>query len=77
MITEYGIGDAGRWNAVVRSFSDYEVFYLAEYVTAFMNEDPRNGIPILLLFMLLLFFRYRRNKRAAQKEKDAQNDTKS
>ena len=31
------------------------------------------GIPIMLLFMLLLFCRYRRNKRTAKKENAAQN----
>lgn len=49
-ITEYAVTDAGQWNDVVRSFDDYDVFYLNEYVTAFMNEDKKNGIPILLLF---------------------------
>ena len=49
-ITEYRIEDAAQWNAVVRSFPDYEVFYLAEYSAAFMRENPRNGTPILLLY---------------------------
>lgn len=33
------------------------------------------GVPIMLLFMLLLFCRYRRNKRTAKKENTAQNET--
>ena len=50
MITEYAVTDAAQWNGIVRSFADYDVFYLNEYVTAFMNEDKKNGIPILLLY---------------------------
>lgn len=50
MITEYAVTDAAQWNGIVRSFANYDVFYLNEYVTAFMNEDKKNGIPILLLY---------------------------
>lgn len=39
-----------EWNAAVKSFADYEVFYLNEYATAFMNEDGANGTPVLLLY---------------------------
>lgn len=49
-ITEYAVTDTAQWNQIVRSFVDYDVFYLNEYVTAFMNEDKKNGIPILLLY---------------------------
>ena len=42
--------DRTEWNRIVRSFGDYDVFYLSEYVTAFMNEDKKNGTPILLLY---------------------------
>lgn len=49
-ITEYTVTDREQWNSVVRSFSDYDVFYLNEYVTAFMNEEKKNGTPTLLLF---------------------------
>lgn len=34
MITEYAVTDAAQWNGIVRSFADYDVFYLNEYVTA-------------------------------------------
>ena len=49
-IVEYQIDDRIRWNSVVRSFSDYEAFYLAEYSTAFMEENSKNGEPLLLLY---------------------------
>ena len=49
-ITQIEINDMERWNECVRSFSHYDVFYLPEYVRAFMNEDKKNGIPILLLY---------------------------
>ncbi len=49
-ITEYQIENQEKWDAAVRSFPDYEVFYLSGYVKAFMKEDPRNGVPILLMY---------------------------
>lgn len=49
-ITQIEINDMERWNECVRSFSHYDVFYLPEYVRAFMNEDQKNGIPLLLLY---------------------------
>lgn len=50
MITEILINDSKTWNDMVRSFNNYEVFYLNEYVTAFMREHNKNGIPILLYY---------------------------
>lgn len=49
-ITEYSINDPGLWNEIVRSFRDYEVFYLSEYCSAFMREAPGYGVPLLLLY---------------------------
>lgn len=50
MIKEYGIDDQSTWDAVVKSFRNYEVFYLSGYSKAFMRENPKNGCPILLLY---------------------------
>ena len=50
MITEYTISQADQWDQVVRSFPDYDVFYLSGYSAAFMQESPKNGIPMLLLY---------------------------
>ncbi len=50
MITEISHKDQKQWNAMVKSFRNYEVFYMSEYVMAFMNEDKANGEPILLIY---------------------------
>ena len=54
MLTEYleeiPVEEKTHWNSVVRSFPNYDVFYLNEYVTAFMREDEKNGIPLLLYY---------------------------
>ena len=39
-MTEYAVTDAEQWNQIVRSFENYDVFYLSEYVTAFMPAPP-------------------------------------
>lgn len=49
-ITEHTIDDSITWDAIVRSFHDYDVFYLSGYSKAFMKEAPKNGTPILLLY---------------------------
>lgn len=49
-ITEISIEHQDVWDSTVRSFSDYDVFYLSGYSKAFMREDPKNGTPILLLY---------------------------
>lgn len=50
IITEYCIEDQNKWDMIVRSFSDYDVFYLSGYSKAFMREAPKNGTPILLYY---------------------------
>lgn len=50
LIKEYNISDSEKWDSIVKSFKDYDVFYLSGYVTAFMNENKKNGIPILLYY---------------------------
>lgn len=50
MLTEIAISEAERWNEIVRSFRNYDVFYLNEYSSAFMKEDRVNGMPFLIYF---------------------------
>lgn len=50
MIEEIKVTDADKWNKTVKSFNNYDVFYLNEYVMAFMNEEEKNGVPTLLLY---------------------------
>lgn len=50
VIREIGIHENETWNKIVKSFSNYEPFYLNEYALAFMNENENNGIPVLLYF---------------------------
>lgn len=50
MIREISIESQEEWDSTVRSFADYEVFYLSGYSKAFMREAPKNGRPILLLY---------------------------
>lgn len=47
---EISVENAEEWDGVVRSFGNYDVFYLNGYVRAFMNENPKNGVPILLYY---------------------------
>lgn len=49
-ITEYSIEDQNKWDMIVRSFPDYDVFYLSGYSKAFMREAPKNGTPIMLYY---------------------------
>lgn len=49
-IIQINIDEKERWNDCVRSFSNYDVFYLHEYALAFMKESKKNGIPILLYY---------------------------
>ena len=44
------VEEGKRWNSCVRSFQNYDVFYLREYVLAFMNENEKNGVPVLLYY---------------------------
>lgn len=50
MMIEVAAEEKERWNNIVRSFDNYDVFYLNEYVTAFMKENESNGIPVLLYY---------------------------
>lgn len=49
-ITEYSVNDTNVWDTIVRTFSNYDVFYLSSYSKAFMMEDQKNGVPLLLLY---------------------------
>jgi len=49
-IIQIHVSEKEKWNQIVTSFVDYDVFYLYEYVLAFMNENKKNGEPILLLY---------------------------
>ncbi len=49
-IIQIHVSEKEKWNQIVTSFVDYDVFYLHEYVLAFMNENKKNGEPILLLY---------------------------
>lgn len=50
MITEIEVNEKDRWNEIVHSFIDYDVFYLNDYVVAFMTENASNGEPVLLYY---------------------------
>ncbi len=49
-IQEFRIEHSVEWDSVVKSFGHYEVFYLSDYVRAFMEENKENGKPILLYY---------------------------
>ncbi len=49
-IKEVAIDNQEEWDSIVRSFSNYDVFYLSGYSVAFMQETPKNGTPVLLLY---------------------------
>ena len=49
-IEEIQVSDRVRWNNTVKSIKSYDVFYLNEYVDAFMREDESNGVPVLLYY---------------------------
>lgn len=49
-IVEIPVSEKKRWNQIVKSIKDYDVFYLNEYVNAFMREDESNGVPVLLYY---------------------------
>lgn len=50
MLKEYSLTQKERWDAIVRSFPDYEVFFLSDYSAAFMQENTKNGEPLLLYY---------------------------
>ena len=50
IIREYSISENALWDGIVKSFPDYEAFYLSDYVNAFMKENKKNGEPLLLVY---------------------------
>lgn len=48
MIKIYNISEAKDWDCVVRSFSEYDVYYLSGYVNAFQIHG--DGEPQLFFF---------------------------
>lgn len=48
MLTVYGIDQAERWDAVVRSFKEYDVYWLSGYVKAFQIHG--DGEPLLFFY---------------------------
>lgn len=49
-IRSYTLNQAEEWDSIVRSFSDYDVFYLSDYSRAFLGESSDNGNPVLLYY---------------------------
>lgn len=50
MLRFYTLDNSQKWDNVVRSFENYDVFYLSSYVRAFQLEDSKNGEPVLFLY---------------------------
>lgn len=48
MLTVYGLDQAERWDAVVRSFIEYDVYWLSGYVKAFQIHG--DGDPLLFYY---------------------------
>lgn len=48
MIAVYKIDESEEWNELVKSFKDYDVYYLSDYVKAF--EIHGDGKPVLLYY---------------------------
>ena len=48
MLTVYGLNQSEEWDSIVRSFQEYDVYYLSGYVRAF--EIHGDGEPLLLFF---------------------------
>ena len=48
MLTVYGLEQAEQWDAVVRSFKDYDVYWLSGYVKAFQIHG--DGEPLLFFY---------------------------
>lgn len=49
-IKEYSVADKEAWNEAVKKYKKYDVFYLNEYVSAFMQENEENGEPVLIVY---------------------------
>lgn len=50
MIRKISIENQAEWDSVVRSLSNYDVFYLSGYSRAFMKESSKNGKLIPLFY---------------------------
>ena len=48
MLTVYGLDQAEQWDSVVRSFSDYDTYWLSGYVKAFQIHG--DGEPLLFFY---------------------------
>lgn len=48
MLQEYSVDQKEKWNSIVTSFENYDVFYLNEYVQAFKNHG--DGEPVLFYY---------------------------
>lgn len=48
MLTVYTMADAAQWDTVVRSFQEYDVYYLSGYVKAFQLHG--DGEPLLFFY---------------------------
>lgn len=48
MLTVYELGQAEQWDAIVRSFSEYDVYWLSGYVRAFQIHG--DGEPLLFFY---------------------------
>ena len=49
-IVEIPVSNKELWNNMVKSIKNYDVFYINEYVDAFMHENESNGVPVLLYY---------------------------
>ena len=52
MFRVLSLADKDEWDSIVKSFNDYDVYYLNGYVSAFKIHG--DGEPILLFFQNLL-----------------------
>jgi hypothetical protein len=48
MLSIYSISEGDAWDSIVRSFDDYDVYYLSGYVKAFQIHG--DGTPVLIYF---------------------------
>ena len=48
MLTVYGLEQSEQWDAIVRSFREYDVYWLSGYVKAFQIHG--DGEPLLFFY---------------------------
>lgn len=48
MLTVYTMDNCVQWDSVVRSFSDYDIYYLSQYVRAFALHG--DGVPLMFYY---------------------------